>query len=174
MWHESGCSCCWWSQWHCQKLSLIAFFLSLNLQCLLELLLQLASTEMLCFIHCKRKLEAFLHLSIFIKGKYYLSKGKKLCHVIIAWFSYAPSVYERASIFLISGADWQRSYIYYLCMSERSALAWICRCCRLETEVLTWSDFGWAGNLLLDVESATRSKLAVLKGKLSVLEQQLE
>jgi hypothetical protein len=52
MWHESGCSCCWWSQWHCQKLSLIAFFLSLNLQCLLELLLQLskaAKTFPFCF-----------------------------------------------------------------------------------------------------------------------------
>jgi len=52
MWHESGCSCCWWSQWHCQKLSLIAFFLSLNVRCLLELLLQLskaAKTFPFCF-----------------------------------------------------------------------------------------------------------------------------
>jgi hypothetical protein len=113
--------------------------------------------------------------SVYLHQREVLSfKGKKLCHVIIAWFSYAPSVCERASILLISGADWQCCYVCYLCMSERSALTWICRCCRLETEVLTWSDFGWAGNLPLYVESATRSKLAVLKEKLSVLEQQLE
>jgi hypothetical protein len=52
MWHESGCSCCWWSQWHCQKLSLIAFFLSLDLWCLFKLLLQLskaANTFPFCF-----------------------------------------------------------------------------------------------------------------------------
>jgi hypothetical protein len=35
-----------------------------------------ASTEMLCFIYSKKKLEVFLHLSIYIKGRYYLSKGK--------------------------------------------------------------------------------------------------
>lgn len=112
MWHESGCSCCWWSQWHCQKPSLIAFFLSLYLRCLLELLLQLikaaktfpfcfpkflhADTSVVslqwqfdtysiclffssfrdqvlhpqrCYVSCKKKLKAFLHLSIFIKGQ---------------------------------------------------------------------------------------------------------
>ncbi len=99
--------------------------------------------------------------SVYLHQREVLSlKGKNLYHVIIAWFSYAPSVCERASILLISGADWQCSYVCCLCMSERSALTWICRCCRLETEVLTWSDFGWAGNLLLYVESAIRSKLA--------------
>jgi hypothetical protein len=140
-----------------------------NLPLLLLLQRPSFASEMLCFIHCKKKLEGFLHLSIFIKGRYFLSKGKIVpcdhCMIFLRPFCLWKG---------FNFADWQCSYVCYLCMSERSALTWICGCYRLETEVLTWSDFGWAGNLLLYVESATRSKLAVLKEKLSVLEQQLE